>query len=62
MDQAPTQRTNVTEGELPDGVYGENSRWEFCCRNDGDDQIELPTKDPFIFFYKNGCMNIKGNV
>ncbi|KAL4217780.1 Bone morphogenetic protein 1 [Mactra antiquata] len=62
MDEAPTDRTNKTTGELPDGVYGDNSRWEFCCRSDmsSDVPMELPTRDPFILFeVSGGCQKIK---
>ncbi|XP_045197025.2 uncharacterized protein LOC123551856 isoform X2 [Mercenaria mercenaria] len=62
MDDAPTSRVNTTEGELPDGVYGNNTRWEFCCRRDGFTKtpIKLPTKHPFILFMKSSCQVVEG--
>lgn len=64
MDDAPLDRGNATGGELPDGVYGENTRWEFCCRSDGPSfhPINLPTEEPFILFPKSECQKVEGKV
>lgn len=64
MDDAPLDRGNATGGELPDGVYGENTRWEFCCRSDGSSitPIELPNEEPFILFPIDDCQEVEGKV
>ncbi|XP_015780331.1 PREDICTED: uncharacterized protein LOC107358228 [Acropora digitifera] len=40
---------NRQSGTLPDGVYGSNTKIEFCCRTDGNKNmaVVLPTKMPF---------------
>ncbi|XP_015754342.1 PREDICTED: uncharacterized protein LOC107333990 isoform X2 [Acropora digitifera] len=57
---------NSKSGTLPDGVFGFNTKIEFCCRTDGnkDKPVVLPTKEPFyLLAYKSpGCQMVKWAV
>ncbi|CAH1784171.1 unnamed protein product, partial [Owenia fusiformis] len=57
---------NDYNGILPDGVYGSDTRYDFCCRNDPYDEstkwpIELPNAKPF-YLIKNSenCQAVAG--
>ncbi|XP_038049834.1 uncharacterized protein LOC119723333 [Patiria miniata] len=47
---------NDASGELPEGVYDDNTKIYFCCREDGDagTPLTLPVDDPFFLLRKNG--------
>lgn len=52
-------------GTLPDGIYDNNTRMEFCCRNDGgvNEPIILPTSSPFVLYKRadtSDCQRVKG--
>ncbi|XP_050396408.2 uncharacterized protein LOC126814967 isoform X2 [Patella vulgata] len=56
-------------GTLPDGVYDDNTKLEFCCREDGAiiEPIDLPAVAPLVLFlYKQNifdppsCQAVKG--
>ena len=60
--------TGVKSGVLPDGVFVNSTRLEFCCRDDGfrdDEIINIPNDKPFILFSINEvswgwCQEIAG--
>ncbi|XP_050396406.2 uncharacterized protein LOC126814966 [Patella vulgata] len=47
-------QNNTKSGELPDGVFGDDTRLEFCCRADGFKNVplELPN-DKALILYQN---------
>ncbi|XP_022098027.1 uncharacterized protein LOC110983241 [Acanthaster planci] len=47
---------NDKSGELPEGVYDDDTKIYFCCREDGDvgSPLTLPIDKPFFLFRKNG--------
>ncbi|XP_050397734.2 uncharacterized protein LOC126815817 [Patella vulgata] len=49
---ASAERNNTASGELPDGVFGADTRLEFCCRTDGIKHIalDLPNETPLVLF------------
>ena len=55
--------TNSVSGDLPDGVFGENTRFEYCCRDNGFTSVPmyLPNRKPFVLI-KNGklCQQVRG--
>ncbi|XP_048244770.1 uncharacterized protein LOC124121271 [Haliotis rufescens] len=57
--------TNAS-GSLPDGVYDADTRFDFCCRDDGFPivPLKLPNTEPFILFLHNGeaetCQEVDG--
>lgn len=56
--------TITKAGVLPDVASGDNTKLEFCCRQDGNiaDAITLPTASKFILWQTNnkGCQGVKG--
>ncbi|XP_041367909.1 uncharacterized protein LOC121382387 [Gigantopelta aegis] len=63
--QAP-ENAKFTSGPLPDGKFGRNPLFQFCCKNTGylEDEMVLPNSTPFILlFYRNQyktCQRIRG--
>ncbi|XP_032230687.1 uncharacterized protein LOC5506407 isoform X1 [Nematostella vectensis] len=59
-----TPSPNRTMGTLPDGVYNENTLYDFCCSTGGStsDAISLPLDSPFYLFpYQSAmCQKVKG--
>ncbi|OWF52856.1 uncharacterized protein LOC110447211 [Mizuhopecten yessoensis] len=59
-------RPPVTSGTLPDGNYTLHTKFEFCCRSDGnkDNPIVLPVKQPFLLWKRDrkACQKVKGAV
>ncbi|XP_055353214.1 uncharacterized protein LOC129599100 isoform X2 [Paramacrobiotus metropolitanus] len=53
-DDETTNNGNGQEGVLPDGFYTHNTRYYFCCRDDGDVDIpiSLPKSRPFFLLRK----------
>ena len=62
----PTEATpNAQSGELPDGVYGDNTRFEYCCTNTGFSDVHelyLPSIRPFVLIHgrKKACQRVRG--
>ncbi|GFN76800.1 MACPF domain-containing protein 4 [Plakobranchus ocellatus] len=53
---------NKHGGYLPDGVYDENTRIEYCCRNDSlpTIPISLPTESPFYLLrHSRTCQRVQ---
>ena len=66
MDGKPSAEYNAT-GSLPAGKYkNNNTRWEFCCRNDAVYiDLRLPNTKPFILFPNNiyeKCPDVEGEM
>ena len=63
-DNPKDGNSNSHTGALPDGVFGENTRLEYCCRDNGFtfEPIFLPNRNPFILFKngKRGCQKVRG--
>ncbi|XP_071095708.1 uncharacterized protein [Haliotis cracherodii] len=54
---------NMAGGALPDGVYNDNTRIAYCCRDDGlpIHEIALPSSKPFFLLkYNRGCQRVTG--
>ena len=55
---------NAQSGELPDGVHGEYTRLECCCKNSGfsKDELHFPSRKPLTLIKhpKNTCHQIRG--
>ncbi len=50
-------------GALPDGTFGVDTSFYFCCRSDGsaDTVMDLPVNKPFILFrYGGRCQQVRG--
>jgi hypothetical protein len=65
LDDEDSDNRNKQEGILPDGIFGRDTRYQFCCRNDGvaSNAISLPTKEPFVLFPENTsktCQKVEG--
>ncbi|XP_041462167.1 uncharacterized protein LOC121413420 [Lytechinus variegatus] len=62
-DDEDSSNANSRSGTLPDGVYDNNTKYRFCCRNDGDTSqaISLPTGNNFyLFAIKATCQQVNG--
>ncbi|XP_070210463.1 tolloid-like protein 2 [Littorina saxatilis] len=58
-----TAQSAVTEGSVADGVYKNNSKMWFCCRDDAspDVPVALPSKQSFAMFPVYGqCQRVAG--
>nr|KAG5689384.1 hypothetical protein BaRGS_017668 [Batillaria attramentaria] len=59
-----TEYVSTWSGTLPDGTYGEDTRWEFCCRDDSvlSVPMDLPNDQPLALWRNSyyGCQPIKG--
>ena len=57
---------NDKGGTLPDGIYDQNTKINFCCRTDGrkSHPVLLPTRDPFLLlaYGSEKCQMVKGTV
>ena len=52
-----------TDGAVPDGEYGENTKLFFCCRQDGSPRVPavLPNTQPFVLFpVGSRCQRVEG--
>ena len=52
-----------TDGAVPDGEYGENTKMFFCCRQDGSPRVPavLPNTQPFVLFpVGSRCQRVEG--
>lgn len=49
---------------LPDGTFGEDTMYSYCCRNDGftRDPMRLPNDKPFVLFRHkvSRCQSVAG--
>eukprot|EP00105_Crassostrea_gigas_P032444 XP_011455453.1 PREDICTED: uncharacterized protein LOC105347874 [Crassostrea gigas] len=62
-DDEDDQNQNSHGGTLPSGLFDNNTRIYYCCRNDGSysKQILLPTSHPFyLLIYTTGCQFVAG--
>ncbi|GFN88644.1 metalloendopeptidase [Plakobranchus ocellatus] len=64
-DDHPTQdSSNSQSGELPDGVFDDDTRFEYCCTNSGfsGDELYLPSRKPFALIKRVGknCQKVRG--
>ncbi|GFO31145.1 metalloendopeptidase [Plakobranchus ocellatus] len=63
-DRPTSTERNAVSGELPDGVFDENTRLEFCCQNMGfsNDELYLPSRKPFVLIKhpKKECHQVRG--
>ncbi|XP_006817980.1 uncharacterized protein LOC102807656 [Saccoglossus kowalevskii] len=63
-DDEDRSNQNAFTGELPDGVYNEDTLTYFCCREDAptpDHVLYLPTDRPFVLFKRTtNCPNVFG--
>ena len=61
-DDEDSRNRNLASGVLPDGFYSHDTRYYFCCRNDGEPEtpIPLPTAKPF-FLLRQGttCQEVE---
>ncbi|XP_074610958.1 uncharacterized protein LOC141865538 isoform X3 [Acropora palmata] len=57
---------NDKGGTLPEGIYDQNTKINFCCRTDGrkSHPVLLPTRDPFLLlaYGSEKCQMVKGTV
>ncbi|GFR96298.1 metalloendopeptidase [Elysia marginata] len=55
---------NTKSGELPDGVFDDNTKLEYCCANTGfsRDKLHLPSRKPFVLIKRRGkdCQKVQG--
>lgn len=62
-DDENKDNQDTAGGDLPEGVYGEDTKIFFCCSTTGDweDPIKLPTDKPFYLFAfeSNKCQKVK---
>ena len=55
-------------GTLPDGNYGNETRIEFCCRDDAwetNPLINIPNTEPLVFIKNNKsdwCQEVAGTI
>ncbi|GFO10319.1 metalloendopeptidase [Plakobranchus ocellatus] len=64
-DDRPTAASpNAKSGELPDGVFDDDTRFEFCCMNSGfsQDDLSLPSREPFALIKQidKDCHKVRG--
>ncbi|GFS20624.1 metalloendopeptidase [Elysia marginata] len=63
-DQPTGSNRNSHTGELPDGIYGEDTKYQYCCKNTGfnDDILFFPSRKPFVLIKRRDerCQNVQG--
>lgn len=63
-DDENKDNKNSKNGELPEGLFNEDTKIFFCCSTSGsvDTEITLPNKSPFLLFAYESilCQKIKG--
>ncbi|RUS81615.1 hypothetical protein EGW08_010628 [Elysia chlorotica] len=64
-DDLPTETSpNAQSGDLPDGIFDDDTRFEFCCSDTGfsDDELVLPSRKPFVLIKRRGkdCQKVRG--
>ncbi|GFO22121.1 Apextrin, partial [Plakobranchus ocellatus] len=64
-DQPTAERPNTDSGDLPDGVFGQDTRFEFCCRDTGfpNEELVLPSRQPFVLIKhreRRDCHLVRG--
>ncbi|RUS71917.1 hypothetical protein EGW08_020330 [Elysia chlorotica] len=65
FNDAPTNTTpNAQSGEMPDGTFGDDTRFEYCCSDTGfsSDELLLPSRKPFSLIKrrKQNCPKVRG--
>ncbi|KAK3741518.1 hypothetical protein RRG08_018135 [Elysia crispata] len=55
-DQPTDSKPNSQAGELPDGDYGADTKYHYCCKNSGfdDDILFFPSRKPFVLIKRRG--------
>ncbi|KAK3785149.1 hypothetical protein RRG08_021949 [Elysia crispata] len=57
------QGSGAMSGDLPGGVYGDDTRFEYCCKSTGfsEQELHLPSRTPFVLFHngQNDCQNVR---
>ncbi|RUS80371.1 hypothetical protein EGW08_011868 [Elysia chlorotica] len=56
---------NAMSGEMPDGVFGDDTRFEYCCANTGFSNrhgLFLPSRKPFALIKRRNedCQRVRG--
>lgn len=64
-DDEDSNNKNTITGQRPDGVYDNNTKIFFCCRDDGfaTNAINLPTDKPFVLLKSSNshpCQTVNG--
>jgi len=63
-DDENKDNKNSKDGELPEGLFNEDTKIFFCCSTSGsaDKEITLPNKSPFLLFAYESilCQKVKG--
>ncbi|XP_005092781.2 uncharacterized protein LOC101854311, partial [Aplysia californica] len=64
-DDTPTaENSNSVSGSFPDGDFGNNTRFQYCCRDNGFvwEPIFLPNRNPFVLirYYDDYCQEVRG--
>ena len=63
-DQPTDSKPNSQAGELPDGDYGADTKYHYCCKNSGfdDDILFFPSRKPFVLIKRRGekCQKVRG--
>ncbi|RUS76016.1 hypothetical protein EGW08_016221 [Elysia chlorotica] len=56
--------TGTSSGDLPDGVYSEDTRFEYCCQSRGfsGQEMNLPSRKPFVLLHngQDNCQQVRG--
>ncbi|CAL4081312.1 unnamed protein product [Meganyctiphanes norvegica] len=63
FDDEDHKNKNGYGGTLPSGGYDKNTSYRYCCKNDGDPDIEIllpTTHDFFLFPHSSGCQRVYG--
>ncbi|XP_041462169.1 uncharacterized protein LOC121413421 [Lytechinus variegatus] len=64
-DDEDSSNINTQRGTLPDGEYTNDTKYKFCCRDDGvvSQAINLPTTDNFyLFAVGDTCQQVAGKT
>ena len=62
-DDTDQLNSNRVTGEVPEGVYDDDTLIYFCCREDGfaSTPVTMPTDDNFFLFKKtHACQEVEG--
>ncbi|RUS76836.1 hypothetical protein EGW08_015408 [Elysia chlorotica] len=63
-DQPTDSKPNSQAGELPDGEYGADTKYHYCCKNSGfdDDVLFFPSRKPLVLIKLSDqkCQKVRG--
>ena len=63
-DQPSDTSPNTATGELPDGEYGDDTKYQYCCKDTGfdDDYFYFPSRRPFALIKRRDqkCQKVRG--